>query len=92
MRLGDTVRITFNVTVEGALTDPLELSITLRDGAKVDTTYTKTDCTRVSAGIYQLDVVLDESRASGAWVVRAKATGAVVGSNVYQFQVKDLWA
>jgi hypothetical protein len=76
---GQTVRITGAFRVNGVLTDPDTITLTVKNPAGTETAYTYAlaQLTRSSAGIFYRDVGLDKA---GRWVYEWVGTGAVAAS------------
>lgn len=93
VRLGATATITITVrTKAGALVDADTLAIEVKDPNDAITTYDKSDTTRLSTGVYELNVPIPKTASPGTWAVNAEPTGAAVGSRTTRFLVKDKWA
>lgn len=80
--VGDGIRAEARFAVAGVLTDPTAVAVEVRDPAGTVTTPTPV---HDGVGEYSLDLVPD---ASGVWVVRFTATGAVTAVVEQAYQVR----
>lgn len=82
--VGDQVRLIGSFKdITNTLTDPTVVTVRVKTPSGIVTTPA---ATQASAGIYHVDVTLDES---GTWWYRFEGTGAVVAAEENAFNVRD---
>lgn len=74
--VGDRATITAKFLLNGVLTDPTSVTVTVKDPSGNDSTPTPTNS---STGVYTLNLDLDEY---GQWNIKWAGTGAVVAAIV----------
>jgi hypothetical protein len=75
--VGETETLVFTLTDEdGDLADPTELTLEIKDpgGNTESLTYTGTDITRESIGVFTYDLAYDEA---GVWLWEIETSGAI---------------
>lgn len=83
---GTKVRMQVTFTLNGTVTDPTTVTGTVVDAAGVSTSYTIADSemTKVSTGIYKIELVVDEE---GIWEYRFVGVGIVDEAAEGRFEV-----
>ncbi len=87
--IGDRARLTATVTTSGGVAaDPTEVTFKVQDPSGNETTYLYSNgaVTRTSAGVYYVEVTLDEA---GTWYYRANGTGAVIAADEEFLYVRE---
>lgn len=87
--IGDRVRMTATVVTSGGVAaDPTEVTFKVQDPSGNEATYLYSMglVTRTSAGVYYLEVTVDEA---GTWYYRANGTGAVIAADEEYFYVRE---
>ena len=85
--IGDTVRLQCTFTNAASVnTDPAAVALTVQDPSGTDTAYTYAGATitRSAAGVYYVDVTIDEA---GTWEFRWVGTGTVTQADQGSFYV-----
>jgi hypothetical protein len=87
LHIGDAIRLENTCTVDGTKTDPTALTLQVKDpSGNVDLyTYSLSEITRSSAGVFYKDITFDEA---GWWVYEWHATGAVIAVEGNKILVK----
>lgn len=85
---GDTVRLSTTFLVAGVATDPTEVTLTVRNPAGTSTTYTYTltEVTKDSTGVYHKDLTV---ATAGVWEWKWEGTGAAAGIDEGAFTVEE---
>lgn len=86
--VGQGVRLTATFTADDGVTllDPTTVTFSVKSPSGVTTTLTGGQVTRVSAGVYQVDVVGSEA---GSWYYRAAGTGSAQAAYEGAFRVSS---
>ena len=86
---GDSVRCQGTFTLSGVDVDPTTVTVKLQDPSGNEEVFvygTDPEIVRAAAGVYTIDVTLDEH---GIWFYRWEATGNLIAAHEGNFYVAD---